>query len=60
MIKFVDELLDRITTYRLVLYYLVALLAIAVALAAFNVLPHGAKAIAFSTALILAACRVTN
>ena len=60
MIKLVDKLLDHITMYRLVLYYLVALLAAAVALAAFNVLPHGAKAIAFSTVLILAACWVTN
>src|ERR1700682_3078783 len=60
MIKFVDRLLDHVTMYRLVLYYLIALLAAAAGLAAFNIVPHGPVAIGFSTVVILAACWITN
>ena len=60
MIKFVDRLLDHVTMYRLVLYYLIALLATAAGLAAFNLVPHGPLAIGVSTLVILAACWITN
>jgi ferredoxin-NADP reductase/Na+-translocating ferredoxin:NAD+ oxidoreductase RnfD subunit len=60
MIKVLDTFLDHITMYRLVLYYLLALLAAALALAVFGIVPHGPLAIAFSAALILAASWITN
>jgi ferredoxin-NADP reductase/Na+-translocating ferredoxin:NAD+ oxidoreductase RnfD subunit len=60
MTKFVDRILDHITMYRLVLYYLVALLATAAGLAIFHVGPHAPVAIAFSAIVILAACWMTN
>jgi ferredoxin-NADP reductase len=46
--------------YRLVLYYLVALLAAAVGLALFHIGPHPPAAIAFSAVLLLAAAWITN
>jgi len=60
MTRVVDRWLDHITMYRLVLYYLMALFAAAFVLALFHVVPHAAEAIAFSTAVILAACWATN
>src|SRR5579871_3661127 len=60
MIRSLDRFLDHTTMYRLVLYYLVMLLAAAVVLAAVGIVPHGALAIAFSAALVLAACFVAN
>jgi len=39
MIKLIDNILNRITTYRLVLYYLVFLVVAAVALSSFGLLP---------------------
>jgi ferredoxin-NADP reductase/Na+-translocating ferredoxin:NAD+ oxidoreductase RnfD subunit len=60
MIKFIDRLLDHTTMYRLVLYYLIALVAAAFALGFFNIVPHDPTAIAFSTIVIVAACWITN
>jgi ferredoxin-NADP reductase len=60
MIKFIDRLLDHITMYRLVLYYLVALVIAALVLGVFRILPHDPIAIAFSTVLILAVCWIAN
>ena len=61
MIKIIDRFLDRITMYRLVLYYLIALVGVG---AGPRLLRHRAAtircAIAFSTVLILAVCWVTN
>ena len=39
MINFIDQFLNRITMYRLVFYFLVALLAIAVFFGAAGILP---------------------
>jgi ferredoxin-NADP reductase len=57
---YIDRLLDHTTMYRLVLYYLVALLAAAFVLGFFKIVPHDPTAIAFSTVLILAVCWLTN
>ena len=60
MIAFIDHLLNRITMYRLALYYLIALIVAAFVLGFFKVLPYDPTAIAFSTLLILAVCWLTN
>ena len=58
--KIVDNFLNRVTMYRLVLYYLIALLGIAEALSFAHVLGYDPYAMLFSTAFILAVCMVTN
>ncbi len=60
MIRLIDLLLDRITMYRLTLYYLVALLVAAAVLGFFGIIPYSPLAILASTALILAAAWITN
>ncbi len=57
---FIDTFLNRITMYRLVLYYLVALLTSAMFFSLFGVLPYTLTDLVFSTLLILALCWVTN
>jgi ferredoxin-NADP reductase len=57
---FIDRVLDHITMYRLVLYYLLVLLAAAFVLACFGIVPHDPLALAFSAGLILAVCWITN
>src|SRR5665647_2260246 len=57
---FIDNILNRITMYRLVLYYLVALVLAAFVFGFFGILPYDPTAIAFSTILIVAVCWVTN
>ena len=60
MLDFIDGFLNRITMYRLVLYFLIALLAIAAAFGAFGILPYGPLAIVFSTAILLLVSWITN
>jgi ferredoxin-NADP reductase/Na+-translocating ferredoxin:NAD+ oxidoreductase RnfD subunit len=60
MTRVVDRLLDHITMYRLVLYYLVALVAAAFVFGFFKVLPHDPTNLGFSTVLTLAVCWITN
>ena len=60
MTKLIDRLLDHITMYRLVLYYLMVLVSAAFVLGFFGIVPRNPAAIAFSTALILAVCWVAN
>jgi ferredoxin-NADP reductase/Na+-translocating ferredoxin:NAD+ oxidoreductase RnfD subunit len=60
VIRALDRLLDHVTMYRLVLYYLTGLLAGALILGLFKAVPHSPFALAFSTLVILAACWVTN
>jgi glycine betaine catabolism B len=56
----IDNLLNRVTMYRLVLYYLIALVAAAVALSFARVIAYDPYAILFSTAFILAVSAATN
>ncbi|WP_027169486.1 RnfABCDGE type electron transport complex subunit D [Mesorhizobium sp. WSM3224] len=60
MIKTLDRLLDHITMYRLVLYYLVALLSAAFVLGFLSLVPHRPIELAFTTALVLATCWIAN
>lgn len=56
----VDRFLDHLTMYRLVLYYLLAMLAAAFVLGFFGIVPHDPTAIAFSAVLIGSVCWASN
>ena len=58
--KLIDDLLNRVTMYRLVLYYLIGLISVAVLLSFAQVLTYDPYALLFSTAFILAVCAGTN
>src|SRR5579884_2585482 len=60
MITRVDDLLDRITMYRLVLYVLIAYLAVAEVLSFFHLLPFSPLALLVSTAFLVLMCWATN
>ncbi len=60
MIKFIDRLLDRVTMYRLILYYLLVLLGAAGILSAMGMLPFTPIALLFTTAFLFATCWVAN
>lgn len=56
----IDSFLNRITMYRLVLYYLVTLVGAGVIASAYGMLPYSPVAILFSTVFAVAVCWVTN
>ena len=56
----IDRFLNNITMYRLVLYYLIALLAIAAVFGAFGILPYSPVAIIFSTLFLIAVAWSAN
>ncbi len=58
--QIIDRLLNRVTMYRLVLYYLIGLLVVAVGLSFAGILAYDPYAMLFSTAFILAASALTN
>lgn len=60
MLNFIDNLLDRITMYRLLLYYLIALVLIAFGLSLTGVLHFNAASLAISTIILVVACWVVN
>jgi len=60
IIKTIDRFLDRLTMYMLVLYYLMALVGAAFMLGFVKLVPHDPITLAFTTALALAACWITN
>lgn len=60
MIKIVDNLLNRVTMYRLVLYYLIALLGVAIILSFAGILALDPFALLFSTGFLVAVCSITN
>jgi ferredoxin-NADP reductase/Na+-translocating ferredoxin:NAD+ oxidoreductase RnfD subunit len=60
MNNIIDYALNRITMYRLVLYYTGGLLAVAFGLGFFALVPPDPLALAFSAALITAVCWATN
>ncbi len=60
MMRGIDYILDRVTMYRLVLYYLIGLLGVAVIFSFTHVLAYDPYALLFSTAFLLAACALTN
>lgn len=60
MIKFVDNFLDKITMYRLVLYYLLFLVLVGAIFSIFGILPYKFAGFAISVFLITLSCWVTN
>ncbi|MBU6323307.1 MAG: hypothetical protein KGI41_00285 [Patescibacteria group bacterium] len=58
--KYVDNFLNGITMYRLVLYHLIALLALAALFGAVGWLPYAPLSLAYSTAVVLAASWLSN
>jgi len=56
----IDRFLNTITMYRLVLYSLIALLAIAAIFGAFGILPYNPIAIVFSTIFLIAVAWIVN
>jgi|NGEPerStandDraft_6_1074524.scaffolds.fasta_scaffold30657_2 ferredoxin-NADP reductase len=60
MIKFIDNWLNRVTMYRLVLYYLIFLLGAAVVLSMAGILKYDVFALLFSTSFLIAVCWVVN
>jgi glycine betaine catabolism B len=60
MIAVLDRLIDRITTYRLVLWYLLALLGAALVLGSLHVIAVNPVALALSTVLVLAGGWIAN
>ena len=60
MISRIDAVLNHITMYRLVLYYVVALLVGAFVLGFFGLVPHDPAALAFSSVFITGVCWLVN
>ena len=60
MMRWLDDMLNRVTMYRLVLYYLIFLTGTALLLSFTHVLAYNPYALLFSTAFLLAACALTN
>ncbi len=60
MSAFLKTILDRTTMYRLVLYYLLALLVVAAAVGAYGGIPYTPTAIVYSAAVLTVAAWVTN
>ena len=58
--NFIDRFLESLTIYRLVLYYVAALVTAAFVFGLLRLVPEDATAIAFSMVLILAVCWTTN
>jgi ferredoxin-NADP reductase len=56
----IDAFLNKITMYRLVLYFLTALILIAIAAGAFGILSYSPLAILFSAVVATAACWIAN
>ena len=60
MIKAIDNLLNRITMYRLAAYYLAGLIAIAALLSFAHVLPYDPFALLFTTGFLIAVSWIAN
>lgn len=60
MLKFVDNFLNQTTMYRVVLYYLSALLGISFILSFFKLVPTTPIELLTSTALLVSVCVITN
>ncbi len=60
MIKLIDNAINRITMYRLVLYYLIFLLGAGIALSAVGILPYDPFALLFMIGFAVAVSAITN
>lgn len=60
MLKPIDKILNGITMYRLILYYLIFLFAVAVIFGFLKILPYGSIELIISALVILSTCWITN
>jgi ferredoxin-NADP reductase/Na+-translocating ferredoxin:NAD+ oxidoreductase RnfD subunit len=60
MLRSLDRLLERITMYRLVLYYLIALVVLAIGLSMVGIIQYSPLAITASALFLAIVCQVTN
>ena len=60
ILKYIDGILNRVTMYRLILYYLIFLLAVALVLGFFGVINISPYTLLFSTLFLLAVSWITN
>ncbi len=60
MINFIDDLLNKITMYRLLLYYLIFLIGVALVLSFLGILSFSIPSIIVGTAFLIAVCWITN
>ncbi|HEX8993793.1 MAG TPA: hypothetical protein VF803_00910, partial [Candidatus Paceibacterota bacterium] len=60
LFKTIDSILDRITMYRVVLYYCMTLLVVALFASALHMLPFSPLQLLFSTAVLLVVALITN
>lgn len=60
IVRYIDDLLNRVTMYRLVVYELLALLTAAAVLSLFGVLPYNPLLIILSTAFLFAVSWIVN
>ncbi len=60
MLLKIDDFLNKITMYRLVLYYLTGLFLIALLFSIFGILPYAPLALLYSLALLLVVCVLMN
>lgn len=60
MLNVIDAFLNKITMYRLVLYYLIVLFGAAVIFGFLHLLPYNPLAIIFSTTVLITVCWATN
>src|ERR1051326_4741214 len=60
MINWIDDFLDRITMYRLVLYFLIVLVVVAIILSAAGLLPRSAAGIVYSALVLTLASWIVN
>lgn len=60
MLKLIDYYLDRITMYRLVLYYLLVLVAAACILSFFDIIHYNPLGIIYSSSVLVLVCYLTN
>ncbi len=58
--NFIDSFLNQITMYRLLLYYLIVLVVMAVGFSFLNILPFDPVMLVISTLFLVAVCWVTN
>ena len=59
-LKSIDKIIDHITMYRLLLYYLTGLIIVAVVLSASGVMQYAAVDIVISAAVLVFACWIIN
>lgn len=60
MYKIIDNIIDKITMYRLVLYYLIALWVLAFILSLFGALPYQPIPLIFEPVFLIVVCWVSN